>query len=121
MYKKASRMNLLIPTVKGSLTVTQCWSLSKNQLSESLNNIYKTLKDNTSELDFIDNPEDNSHTRLMFEILKDIYLTKQEEIAAQQSESEKKLYNQKILEAIHRKQEDTLNNLSIKELESLLR
>ena len=121
MYKKASRMNLLIPTVKGSLTVTQCWSLTKKQLSDSLNSIYKQLQNNSNELDFIENPKEDDDIRFMFNILKDIYITKEEEANKQKSDRENKIYNQRILEIIHKKQEESLNNLSVKELESLLK
>lgn len=124
MYKKAIRLNLLFPTPKGLLTIQQVWTLPKKDLEVCIKSYYNKIKETEkSELDFLEDDctEVNEEDILRFEILKDIYNTLKEERVKKASEMEIKEHNQKIMELIKAKQEDTLKNLSIEELKKLLK
>lgn len=124
MYKKAIRLNLLFPTPKGLLTIQQVWTLPKKDLEICIKSYYNKIKETEkSELDFLedDSVQVNEEDLLRFEILKDIYNTLKEERVKKASEMEIKEHNQKIMELIKAKQEDTLKNLSEEELKKLLK
>jgi orotate phosphoribosyltransferase-like protein len=60
-------------------------------------------------------------TQLQFNIVKDVYLTKKTEAEALRDVAEVKAHNQKILTLIAKKQEDKLGELSVEELEKLIK
>lgn len=123
MYKEASREKLRFSTQKGLLSVEQLWDLRLAPLATIVRNLKKELKkDNDDDLSFLDEnskPVD-AILELKFKIAKDIYLVKKGERDALASEAEKKAHNQKILELIAKKQEESLQGKSVEELEALL-
>lgn len=59
--------------------------------------------------------------QLRFDILKDVYLTKKKENEELKTAAEVKAHNQKILALIAEKKEGELKELSVEELEKLLK
>lgn len=123
MYKQASRIGLKIQTSKGVLSVDQLWSLSLSDLTTTIIAVKKTLKKTEDDdLDFLKSIDvKDPENELRFNILKDVYLTRKKEIEDVKSENEKKAFNNKILDLIAAKQEASLANKSIDELEALLK
>jgi hypothetical protein len=123
-YKKASRLGLRFYTKRGMLSVEQLWHLSLKDLSEVIKEVKKTISENTSddELGFLDeNIKTDDENTLRFDILKDVYLTVKEERETLRKEAEDKEHNQKILELIKEKKEGQLRDMSVEELESMLK
>ena len=127
MYKIASRKKLRIQTNRGMLSVEQLWDLSKEDIGELAKAIRKRINDQKgvtgdSELDFLKPSAQTEETidELTFRILKDIYLTKQEEEDKAHRRAAARENNRKILELIAKKQDQELENKSIEELEKML-
>lgn len=124
IYKTAQRAKLRLSTPKGLLSVEQAWDLSVSQLEKSVRSAYEALPktDSSTDLDFLGasrvvEPE----TQLAFEVLKDMYLTKKAEAEAASTARETKEHNEKIMKLIHDKQEEGLKNMSIADLQNMLK
>lgn len=123
MYKQASKLRLRFLTPVGPLSVEQLWDLSQTQLSNSIKAVKKVLKKNDDdELSFLEDTKVvDVENQLRFDILKDVYLTKKKESEELRDAAEIKAHNQKILTLIAEKKDDSLKNMSVEELEKLLK
>lgn len=119
MYKKASQIKLRFETPKGLLNVEQLWGLKESQLKELILDAKSKLVkvEDLEDLSFLDLvSKENELDKLKFDILVDIYKTKQEAINKQKEMQENKLYNAMIDEIIAEKQNESLKSLSVEEL-----
>lgn len=118
-FEKATRMKLRFP-FKGSISTEDLWDLN----IECLNEVYKTLSKQSkdAQVDSLigEKTEEDSVLKLQIEIVKYIFEVKTKEINDRKEALNKKRKNQKILELIERKKEDSMANMSIEELEKLL-
>jgi predicted RecB family endonuclease len=123
MFKQASKLGLRFQTNKGILSVEQLWQLSQTDLSNAIKAVKKVLKKNDDdELSFLEDTKVvDVENQLRFDILKDVYLTKKKEAEELRNAAETKAHNQKILSLIAEKQEGKLQEMSIEELEKLLK
>lgn len=124
MYKNASKLKLRFNTSKGLLSVEQMWDLSMTAMARIVRALKKELKaDNDDDLSFLDDTSTpvDAILQLKFNIAKDIYLTKKDELEAVKNEAEVKVHNQKILKLIKDKQEAALGDLSVEELEKMMK
>lgn len=123
MYKEASKLKLRFTTSVGQLSTEQLWDLNQSQLSVALvavNKILKKSEDN--DLSFLDVDKKVDYlNELRFNILKDVYLSKKEEAERIKNIAETKAYNEKINSLIAEKKEGQLRDMSVEELEKLLR
>lgn len=121
MFQKASRLKLRFQTSKGFLTVEDLWDLSL----QNLNNLAKSLKRELKaelEEDFLEEKtEADTITKLKFDIVLEILSIKKEEAKSASEAVAIKQHNQKILGLIAKKQEADLENLSVEELEKLIK
>ena len=123
LHKKASKEKVRFTTKKGLLSSEQLWDLSIKDLDEvvvGLEESYKTSGAKT----FIPNVKETSKDRtekLKFEVALDILQTKvkDQEVAAKAQETRR--HNNRINELIAQKKEGEMNDLSVEELEKLLR
>jgi len=126
MYKQASQLKLRFDTPKGVLGVENLWDLTKEDLATVAKNLRKKIKANSKsddeELAFLDEKVSKTQTEdaLRFNIVKDIYQTKEAAEKESVEAAQKKLKNQKILELIARKQDQELEGKSIEELQAML-
>lgn len=119
MYKQASQIKLRFETPKGLLNVEQIWGLSASQLRELILDAKSKLVkvEDFKDLSFLDLvSKENELDKLRFDILVDIYKTKQEATNKQKEMQENKLYNAMIDEIIAEKQNESLKSLSVEEL-----
>lgn len=125
IYKKASKSKLRFSTRKGVVNVEQLWDLSMSDLSDAIKHVKKVISEssNDDELSFLSEEANtvNPEHQLIFDILKDVYISKKEERDSIKQAAEIKAHNEKILALIHAKQEQSLNELSEEELKSLLK
>lgn len=127
MYKKASKIKLRIATSRGMLSVEQLWDLPKDEIGELAVEVHKKIKDmrvtGDNELEFLKQSSastEDTVDELTFKILKDIYVTKQDEEDKAHRRAAARENNRKILELIAKKQDEALENKSIEELEKML-
>lgn len=127
MYKRASKLKLKFQTTRGMLSVEQLWDLPMKELATSIKEVKKTLKaaDLDDELSFLSDTKTTTvaeaENQLRFEILKDVYMTKKEEIEAAHTAAEIKEHNQKILARMAKNNEKALDELPNEELQKLLK
>lgn len=123
MYKQATRLKLRFPTTKGMLSAEQLWDLTQTELSNCIKSVKKILKKNDDdELSFLDESSVvDTENQLRFDILKDVYLTKKKEAEEIRNAAEIKAHNQKVLELISRKKDKALEEMSVEELEKLIK
>lgn len=120
IFKKATKSQLRFATEVGQLTTEQLWSLNLKQLANAIKSVNKTLKESSEEedeLNFLsETPKKDSVNQLRFDILKEVYITKQEEIKSAQIQASNKAHNQKIMEMIERKRNQKLEDMSEEDL-----
>lgn len=120
MYKKAIRKKIRFNSPKRVLNLEQVWSLKLSDLKVMIQELHTQMNKNKhSELDFLEEDTIEPDEKLCFDILVDVYKTKQAETNASKEEQEKRAYNKRIDEIIAQKQEEHLHSLSIEELEKL--
>lgn len=120
-FKLASQQQLRVQTTKGSLSVEQLWGLSIPELDELAVSL-EIAHSQSAKKSFIvkSSPKDKT-AKLRFDIVLDILNTKADEAAAAAEAVEIKAHNNRILELIANKQDDTLKGKSVKQLEAMLR
>jgi hypothetical protein len=124
MYKQATQLKLRFLTKKGVLSVEQLWDLKFVDLADAVKEAKKVLTGSTGddELSFLDETKSvNTEDQLRFDILKDVYISKKAENEAKRNALQDKEHNQKIMALIAEKKEDSLRNMSVEELEALLK
>ncbi len=128
LFEKASREKLRFSTPKGMLTVEDLWSLPlqhKNPKTLSLDSLAKslsrTIREN-SEDSFVKPTEQPEALAAKFklDIVKHIIEVIMAEQAKRKAEADIANQRQRILEAIHTKQEEELKGKSIDELQASL-
>lgn len=127
MFEKASRLKIRFSSKKGLLTTEDLWSLplkstSSQQvdLDEVAKAVHLELKE-SEEISFVAPvTASNSATQLKMDIIKHIIAIKLVERDAAQKLRETKEKKEKIMEAIARKQDESLANSSIEDLQRML-
>lgn len=127
MFEKASRLKIRFSSKKGLLTTEDLWSLplkstSSQQvdLDEVAKAVHLELKE-SEEISFVAPvTASNSATQLKMDIVKHIIAVKLVERDAAQKLRETKEKKEKIMEAIARKQDESLANSSIEDLQRML-
>lgn len=121
MYKEASKLKLRFATSKGNLTAEQLWDLdleTLDKLAVSLEESYENSKGKS----FLTKKTAKDKTiKLQFDIVLDVLQTKSEEMETQREAKANKEFNQKILNIIAEKKEDSLRGKSISQLEAMLK
>lgn len=124
-FKEASKLKLRFATDKGLLSTEQLWDLNQTQLANLIKSIKKVLKqtDNDDDLSFLTTTSSvvDTENKLRFDIAKEIYLTKKKEIEELRDAAQIKQENEKILSIIARKKESKLEEMSVEELEKLIK
>lgn len=123
MFKQASKLQLRFQTNRGLLSTEQLWHLTLTDLSNAIKAVKKVLKKNDDdELSFLEDTKVvDVENQLRFDILKDVYLTKKKENEELRDAAETKAHNQKILSLIAEKKDGQLKEMSIEDLEKLLK
>lgn len=126
MYKKASQQKLRFVTNRGVLSVEQLWDLSLTDLTSAVKTAKKAIvKTEDDDLSFLEAETVGDlitvEAQLRFDILKDIYITKKKESEERRNAAEVKAHNQKILSLIAEKKENSLREMSVEDLEKMLK
>lgn len=120
MYKKALRMKLRFATSKGKLTTEDLFDLSLTDLNNMAVALDKKLSESPRKSFISDVAPDTQEDELRFNIIKDIITTKLAERNEAQNAKAKAAEKAQLLEIIHRKKNQAMENMSIDELEAKL-
>ena len=121
-FKQASKLKLRFNTTRGPLSAEQLWDMTQTGLEQCIRAQKKILKKtDDDDLGFLDiSTTVDPVEQLRFDILKEVYLEKKAERAAQVSAKEAKEHNDNIHALIQAKKAEALGNKSVEELEELL-
>ena len=121
MYKEASKLGLRIQAKQGLLSVEQLWNLPLKEL-DSIAVALQEAQEKAGKKSFlVTKSQEDEIAQLKFKIVYDILETKVKESEALKTAKENKAHNQRILNLINDKKEESLKSLSIEELEKELR
>lgn len=120
MYKKALRTKLRFSTTKGKLTTEDLFDLSLTDLNNLAISLDKKLSETPRKSFISDIAPDTQEDELRFNIVKDIITLKLAERNAAQNAKAKAAEKAQLLEILHRKKNEALENLSVAEIEAKL-
>ena len=120
-YKQASQEKLRFQTNKGTLSTEQLWDLSLDELDALAVSLDTEHKESSKKSFLAKTSAKDKTAKLKFEVVYDILITKKEESEAIAEAHEIKQHNNKIIQLIAEKQDESLKGKSIKELEKMLR
>lgn len=118
MYKKALRAKLRFSTTKGKLTTEDLFDLSLTDLNNLAIALDKKLSETPRKSFISDIAPDTQEDELRFNIVKDVINLKLAERNAAQNAKAKAAEKAQLLEILHRKQNEALENLSVAEIEA---
>lgn len=118
MYKKALRTKLRFSTTKGKLTTEDLFDLSLTDLNNLAIALDKKLSETPRKSFISDIAPDTQEDELRFNIVKDIITLKLVERNAAQNAKAKAAEKAQLLEILHRKKNEALENLSVAEIEA---
>ena len=120
MYKKALKMKLRFATTKGKLTTEDLFDLSLTDLNNIAIALDKKLSETPRKSFISDIAPDTEEDELRFNIVKDVINTKLVERSNAQNAKAKAAEKAQLLEILHRKENQALENLSVDELKAKL-
>ena len=120
MYKKALRTKLRFSTTKGKLTTEDLFDLSLVDLNNLAIALDKKLSETPRKSFISDIAPDTQEDELRFNIVKDILTLKLVERNAAQNAKAKAAEQAQLMEILHRKKNEALENLSVAEIEAKL-
>jgi len=120
MYKKALRTKLRFSTSKGKLTTEDLFDLSLTDLNNLAIALDKKLSETPRKSFISDIAPDTQEDELRFNIVKDVITLKLAERNAAQNAKAKAAEKAQLLEILHRKKNEALENLSVAEIEAKL-
>lgn len=119
LFEIATRRKYRFSTNKGSLSVEDLWDLSSTQLDATYRAMTKELREQGGE-SLMQKDNDNTVLADKIEIIKHIFLVKQEEIAARKAAEENRNKRQRIMEILEQKRDASLQNMSEEDLQKML-
>lgn len=127
MFEKATRQKLRFATSTGQqLTVEDLWDLpltatgkklSLDELAKSLN---RELKETAEESFVVKKSSTNTTLELKFELVKHIIQVKMDEKESHAKDVARRQERQRLMELIEKKENESLENLSLEELHKRL-
>lgn len=120
MYKKALRMKLRFATNKGKLATEDLFDLSLIDLNNLAISLDKKLSETPRKSFISDVAPDTQEDELRFNIVKDVITLKLAERNAAQNAKAKAAEKAQLMEILHRKKNEALENLSVAEIEAKL-
>lgn len=119
LFEMATRSKLRFPSTKGELSVEDLWDLSDKDLDV----VYKNLKDQevkSSEESLLDDANVDPKLTAAIGIVRYIFTTKRNEKLAEKERINKKLTQQKYIDALSKKQDEAIEKMSEAELRAMI-
>jgi len=120
MFERASKLKLRFQAAKGYLATEDLWDLTKVQLNSLAKSLNRDLKESEEE-DFLEEKsEEDTITKLKFDIVRHVLEIKKAEYKEMKADIERKSERQRILAILAKKQDQALEDLSEEELRKKL-
>lgn len=119
IFEYATKVKLRFP-FKGQLSVEDLWDLSVTNLDTIFKSLNAEKKQVQEESLLNIKTKENKELEVKIEIVKHIVEFKLQEADAKLKEKEKKEQKQKIMEILNTKQDESLKNKSVEELQEML-
>jgi len=119
-YKLATKLALRFQTAQGQISTEQLWSMHLEQLDKLVVGLELELETTTKKSYLVKTSSKDKLAKLRFDIALDVLNSRVEEVQAARDAASKKESNKKITELIAKKQDESLSNLSVEELQKLL-
>lgn len=119
LFEMATRNKFRFSSTKGELSVEDLWDLSEKDLDV----VYKNLKEQeikSSEESLLDDVNVDPKLTAAIGIVKYIFTTKRNEKIAEKERIDKKLKQKKYIDALARKQDEAIENMSEAELQAMI-
>lgn len=120
MYKEALKMRLRFATNRGNLSVEDLFSLSLQDLDKIAVALDEEVSKSPRKSFISEIPSESKITELKFNIVKDIITTKLKEKSDKEDAKKRLAEKNQLLDILARKQAESLENLSIEELQKRL-
>jgi uncharacterized membrane protein len=119
MFEIATRTKMRFP-FKGLVSVEDLWDLSVKDLDSIFKTLNAQVKKSQEESLLATKTKEDETLAIQIEIVKHIVKTKLDEAEAVKQSKELKEKKQKIMEIIAAKQDESLHNASVEELQAML-
>lgn len=119
LFEMATRSKMRFPSTKGELSVEDLWDLSDKDLDV----VYKNLKDQevkSSEESLLDDANVDPKLTAAIGIVRYIFTTKRNEKLAEKERINKKLTQQKYIDALSKKEDEAIEKMSEAELRAMI-
>ena len=120
MFEYAVRNKLRFP-FKGMISVEDLWDLSLTNLDIVFKELNKQVKQSSEESLLASKTKEDEVLDSQIEIVKYIFNVKKEEHVAKLREKENKEKRQRLLEIKHQKEDEALHNMSVEELDRMIK
>jgi Rps23 Pro-64 3,4-dihydroxylase Tpa1-like proline 4-hydroxylase len=119
MFEIATRTKMRFP-FKGMVSVEDLWDLSVKDLDSIFKTLNAQVKKSQEESLLTTKTKEDETLATQIEIVKHIVKTKLDEVETAKQSKELKEKKQKIMEIIAAKQDESLHNASVEELQAML-
>ena len=119
MFEFATRTKMRFP-FKGMVSVEDLWDLSVRDLDGVFKTLNAQIKKSQEESLLATKTKEDETLAIQIEIVKHIVKTKLDEAETAKQSKELKEKKQKIMEIIAAKQDESLHNASVEELQAML-
>ena len=119
LFEKAVRGKMRFP-FKGMISVEDLWDLSVKDLDSIFKTLNSKLKEANEESLLKISTKEDEELQIKVDIIKYIVQTKLDEETKKLEDKKNKERKEKIKEALYKKQEEDLSNLSKAQLEAML-
>jgi len=116
MFEQASKIKLRFATTIGNLSTEDLWDLPLSTLNRMAKKYKKALKENEEEDYLQEKSDEDTITKLRFDLVLRVLQVKLAEKKAREIASKKKEERQKLLGILAKKQDESLESLSEEEL-----
>ena len=121
IFKQATAEKLRFTTPKGVLTTEQLWDLKLSELDSLAVQYEKVAQEGNTKSFLVAKTQENKTAQLQFDIILEILQDKQAAENAKVQAREIRAYNDRIAELISQKKDTALANLSVEELEKMMK
>lgn len=120
IFKQASQQKVRFTTKKGLLSAEQLWDLSVTDLNEVAVALDSEYEQSGKKSFLTTRSVKDKTAKLKFDVVIDVLNTKVDAEEVAKSRAEKREKNKKIIALIAEKQDESLKNKSVKQLEAML-
>jgi len=121
IYKQAIMQDVRVQTSKGLLTPQQLCTLDIKELDSLAVQLQEEYEQSGKKSFLVKRSVKDRLAKLKFDLVLDILQTKSEQLEEAKQKAEDKAHNEKIIQLISEKNDESLKGKTVKQLEAMLR